>query len=101
SAFLTLSAISGIAVTTIFGHLHDKKPILWPLLIALGAKILGYGLCAALTQTWMLLLVAFVLFGLSSASYALLFAMAKGYLDRIGGETVSRGMASLRMTSSL
>ncbi len=101
SAFLTLSAISGIAVTTVFGHLHDRKPILWPLLVALGAKILGYGFCALLTETWMLLLVAFVLFGLSSASYALLFAMAKGYLDRIGGETVSRGMASLRMTSSL
>ena len=35
SAFLTLSAISGIAVTTLFGHLHDKKPILWPLLVAM------------------------------------------------------------------
>jgi SET family sugar efflux transporter-like MFS transporter len=101
SAFLTLSAISGIGVTTLFGHLHDKKPILWPLLLSMGAKILGFGLCAVLSQTWMLLAVALVLFGLSSASFALMFAMAKGYLDRVGGETVSRGMASLRMTSSL
>ena len=101
SAFLTLSAISGIGVTTLFGHLHDKKPILWPLLLSLGAKLLGFGLCAVLTQTWMLIGVAIVLFGPSSASFALLFAMAKGHLDRVGGETVARGMASLRMTSSL
>lgn len=101
SAFLTLSAISGIAVTTLFGHIHDRKPILWPLLVAMGAKILGLALCAALTQTWMLIAVGVALFGPSSASFALMFAMAKGYLDRVGGETVSRGMAALRMTSSL
>lgn len=101
SAFLTLSAISGIAVTTLFGHMHDRKPILWPLLVAMGAKILGLALCAALTQTWMLIAVGVALFGPSSASFALMFAMAKGYLDRVGGETVSRGMAALRMTSSL
>lgn len=101
SAFLALSAISGIAVTTVFGHLHDKKPILWPLLVAMGAKILGLALCAALTQGWLLIAVGVWLFGPSSASFALMFAMAKGYLDRVGGETVSRGMAALRMTSSL
>jgi len=56
---------------------------------------------AALTQTWMLIAVGVALFGPSSASFALMFAMAKGYLDRVGGETVSRGMAALRMTSSL
>jgi len=101
SAFLTLSAISGIAVTTFFGHMHDKKPVLWPLLLALCAKIVGYAFCAVLTETWMLLLNAFVLFGLSNASFALLFAIAKGYLDRVGGDAVGRGMASLRMISSL
>ncbi len=101
SAFLTLSAISGIAVTTLFGHMHDKRPVLWPLLLSLVAKTVGYALCAVLTETWMLLMVAFVLFGLSNAWFALLFAMAKNYLDRVGGDTVARGMASLRMTSSL
>ena len=101
SAFLTLSAISGIAVTTLFGHLHDRKPVMWPLLVSLVAKGAGYGFCVVVTDTWALLLVAFVLFGLSSASFALIFAMAKGYLDRVGGETVLRGMASLRMTASL
>lgn len=101
SAFLTLSAISGIAVTTLFGHMHDRRPTLWPLLLALSAKVLGYGLCAILTDTWMLLAVAFVLFGLSNASFPLLFAIAKGYLDQAGGDAPTRGMASLRMTASL
>lgn len=101
SAFLTLSAISGIAVTTLFGHMHDRRPILWPLLLSLLAKAVGFGLFVVVTETWMLIAGAFLLGGLSSASYALLFAMAKGYLDRVGGETVSRGMAGLRMTSSL
>lgn len=101
SAFLTLSAISGIAVTTLFGHMHDRKAALWPLLLSLVAKGVGYALCIVLTEPWMLLAVAFFLFGLSNAWFALLFAMAKGYLDRIGGETVARGMASLRMISSL
>jgi SET family sugar efflux transporter-like MFS transporter len=101
SAFLTLSAISGIAVTTVFGHLHDRRPVLWPLFVSLGAKVVAFGLCAVLTQSWMLIGVAVALFGPSSASFALMFAMAKGYLDRVGGETVSRGMASLRVASSL
>ncbi len=101
SAFLTLSAVSGIAVTTVFGQRHDRNPVMWPLLVALVAKAVGYGLCAVLTETWMLLLNAFFLFGLSSASFALLFAIAKGYLDRVGGAAVQRGMAALRLTSSL
>ena len=101
SAFLTLSAVSGIVVTTVFGQRHDRNPLIWPLLVALVAKAVGYGLCAVLTETWMLLLNAFFLFGLSSASFALLFAIAKGYLDRVGGAAVQRGMAALRLTSSL
>jgi SET family sugar efflux transporter-like MFS transporter len=101
SAFLTVSAISGIGITTWFGHMHDRKPVMWPLLASLVAKVIGYGLSGFLTETWMLLVNAFVLFGLASSSQALLFAIARGYLDRIGGDVVHRGMASLRMTISL
>jgi SET family sugar efflux transporter-like MFS transporter len=101
STFLTASAVSGIAVTTLFGHLHDRRPILWPLLVSLLAKVAAFALYAFASETWMLIAAAFLLGGLSSASYALLFAMAKGYLDRVGGDTVLRGMASLRMTSSV
>lgn len=99
--FLTLGAASGIAVTTWFGHMHDRRPKLWPLYLSLAAKVIGFGLCAVVSETWALLLIALVLLGLSSASFALLFAIAKGYLDLAGGDAPERGMASLRMTSSL
>jgi len=101
SGFLTTSAVSGLVATSIFGHLHDRRPVIWPLLFSLVAKAVGFGLVAVLTETWMLVLDAAILFGLSSASYARLFALAKGYLDRAGGLTVSRGMAALRLITSL
>ncbi|MDB5613712.1 MAG: arabinose efflux permease family protein [Devosia sp.] len=100
-AFLTLSAISGIAASTIFGHLHDRKPVVWPLILSLAAKVLGFGLCAILREPWMLWLNAAVFLGVSSASYALLFAIARGYLDGANDAVISSGMAALRMGGSL
>ena len=101
SAFLTLSAISGIGVTTLFGHWHDRRPRRWPLLLCFVAGIAGYGLAAVVTTPWMLMLIAFVLFGLANAPYALLFAIAKDDLAGAGPRVQSQGMAALRMISSL
>ena len=101
SAFLTIPAASGIAVTSFFGHLLDRKPVIWPLLVSLLAKSVGFGLCAYLTETWMLVVNASILFGLGAASFSILFAVAKGRLDQVGGSTVSRGMAILRLVTSL
>jgi SET family sugar efflux transporter-like MFS transporter len=42
-----------------------------------------------------------ILFGLGAASFSILFAVAKGRLDLVGGSTVSRGMAILRLVASL
>ncbi|MFK0335379.1 MFS transporter [Rhizobium sp. NPDC090275] len=101
SVFLTVPAVAGIAVTTLFGHLQDRKPVVWPLLLSLFAKVFGLGACAYITQTWLLILGAGVFFGLSAASFALLFAVAKAQLDQLGEPVVSRGMALLRLVSSL
>ncbi|MDM9627604.1 MFS transporter [Rhizobium sp. S152] len=101
SAFLTVPAATGLVVTTIFGHLQDRNPVVWPLLLSLFSKAVGLTLCAYLTDTWLLVLNAGVLFGLSAASFALLFAVAKAHLDQIGGSTVLRGMAALRLIASL
>jgi len=101
SAFLTVPAVTGIAVTTTFGHLQDRKPVIWPLLLSLSAKVVGLIACAYLSQTWLLILGAGVLFGLSAASFALLFAVAKAYLDQLGEPVVLRGMALLRLIASL
>ena len=72
---------------------------LWPLVLCLVASVLGYGLCATVTTPWMLMAIAFFLLGLASASYTLLFAIAKAYLDGRDAPTRSRGMAALRMIS--
>lgn len=101
STFLTIPAASGIAITTVFGHLLDRKPVIWPLLISLFAKALGFGICAYITETWILILTTGILFGLGAASFSILFAIAKGHLDQQGGSTVSRGMAILRLVASL
>lgn len=99
--FLTLSAVSSIAVTTLFGHWHDNRPALWPLIVALLAKVLGYTLCAFVVAPWMLLVIAFAVFGIANSAFPVLFAIAKGYLDREGGDVPARGMAVLRLASSL
>jgi SET family sugar efflux transporter-like MFS transporter len=101
SAFLTMPAALGLAVTTMFGHLQDRNPAVWPLLLSLSSKAVGLALCAYITQTWLLILNAGVLFGLGAASFALLFAMAKAHLDQVGGSSVSQGMAALRLIASL
>jgi SET family sugar efflux transporter-like MFS transporter len=101
SLFMTLASLSGIVIATYFGHRHDKRPARWPLLLSLAAKIVGFGLAAVVREAWMLIVIGFTLFGLGSASFGLLFAIAKGQLDVVGGETVQRGMASMRMISSL
>ena len=99
--FLTLSAISSIGVTTLFGRWHDKTPRLWPLVLCILAGILGYMLCGILTTPWMLMAIAFLLLGLASASYPLLFAIAKASLNGTGSTAESRGMAALRMIASI
>ena len=99
--FMTLTAVSGIGFATLFGQMHDRRPALWPLLLSLAAKVVGYGLCAFVSDAWTLIAIGFLMFGLGSASFSLLFAIGKGHLDRTDADTVARGMASLRMISSL
>lgn len=101
SAFLTIPAASGIAITSLFGHLLDRKPVIWPLVMSLVSKSVGFLLCAYLTETWTLIVNAGTLLGLGAASFSILFAVAKGRLDKVGGSTVSRGMAILRLVASL
>lgn len=101
SLFLTLSALSGMGLNMLLGSRHDRLPALWPVLVSLGAKGLGMALCAVILNPWALIVIGFVLLGLGSAAFSLLFAIAKGHLDLAGGNAPASGMAALRMTSSL
>lgn len=100
-AFLSLSALGGIVASTGFGHFYDRRAAMWPLLLSLVAKSAGFALCALRTETWLMLINAAVLIGLGSATFPLLFAIAKHHLDTSHTRTVLRGMMVLRIASSL
>lgn len=99
--FLILSALSGMIASTVLGHLYDLKPVVWPVLLSLLAKALGFGLCTVLKEPWMLLLNSATLLGISAASFPLLFAIAKSYLNGTDHRVIASGMAALRMATSL
>ncbi len=99
--FLTFSSLAGIGVSTLLGHLHDRKPARWPLLLTLVAKIVGFALAAIVEAPWMLFAIGVTLFAIGNASFALLFAIAKGQLDRADAATSARGMAAMRLLTSL
>lgn len=100
-AFLILSAVSGMIASTVLGYLYDHTPVLWPILLSLAAKALGFGLCAVLAEPWMFLLNSASLLGVSAASFPLLFAIARSYLDGTDERLIASGMAALRMATSL
>lgn len=99
--FLTLSSVSSMALTTVLGGLFDRRPALWPLSLTLLAKAVGFLLAGFATTPWMLIVIGVTLIGLGSASFSLFFAIAKGQLDQADARTAARGMAALRLLSSL
>ncbi|MBY2907690.1 MFS transporter [Rhizobium leguminosarum] len=99
--FLTLSGISGIGATSLFARIFDKRPRLWPLALSLAMGAFGYSLCAIIVNRWTLMIVAFLLLGPATASFALIYAVAKGGLDQRGSTLAAQGMAALRMIASL
>jgi SET family sugar efflux transporter-like MFS transporter len=99
--FLTLSSLSGMVLTTLLGGLFDRRPALWPLLVTLLAKVVAFALVGFVTAPWMLIVIGVTLMGLGSGSFAMFFAIAKGQLDQADAQTSARGMATLRLLSSL
>ena len=79
--FLTLRAAGAIVASLLFGAWFDRKPSLWPLLVALGSGAAGYGMMTATTDFVWLCLIGTVPLGVGAAAFPLLFA-AEG----LGGE---------------
>lgn len=101
SVFLTVSALTGVAASTWLGRRFDRHPGARELLVVLVLCSIGFGLLATTTDFLLLVLIAAGPVGIGSAAYALLFALAKRQLDAIGPVVAERGVAALRMTSSL
>ncbi|MBZ9719202.1 MFS transporter [Mesorhizobium sp. AD1-1] len=99
--FLTLSGISSIGATSLFARTFDSRPRLCPLALPLALAALGYSLCTVIVDRWALMIVAFLLLGPATASFALICAVAKGGLDQRGSALAAQGMAALRMIASL
>ncbi|RWY83951.1 MFS transporter [Rhizobium leguminosarum] len=99
--FLTLSGISSIGATSLFARIFDSRPRLWPLALSLAMGTLGYGLCTIIVNRWTLMIVALLLLGPATASFPLIYAVAKGGLDQRGAALAAQGMAALRMIASL
>lgn len=101
SVFLTASAATGIAASTWLGRRFDRHPGAMELLVVLVLGIVGYALMATTTDFLLLVLIAAGPIGFGSAAFTLLFALAKRQLDAIDPVVAERGVAALRMTSSL
>jgi SET family sugar efflux transporter-like MFS transporter len=101
AAFMTAQAASGIGFTWLLGRWLDRTSSRTPVVLALIGMILAY---AALSLTYdkaVVFGVALIPLGLSMAAFPLIFAGAKGSLDNAGAVAAARGMAALRMMSSL
>ena len=99
--FLTLRAAGAIVASLLFGAWFDRKPSLWPLLVALASGAAGYGMMTATTDFVWLCLIGTVPLGMGSAAFPLLFAAAKGWAAKTDAATATRAITLLRASFSL
>jgi SET family sugar efflux transporter-like MFS transporter len=99
--FLTVYSLSGVIISTGFGHWFDRVPSPVPLLLALLMMINAYILLSVTTNFYLLLLIAGVPLGASLTVFPQLFALAKLHLDRVDANTAERGTAMMRATWSI
>ena len=99
--FLTVDSLSGLIISTGFGHWFDRAPSPAPLLIALLMTVCAYPLLSVTTNFYLLLLIAAFPLGASLAVFPQFFALAKGHLDRVDPNTAERGTAMMRATWSI
>lgn len=95
-AFVSVTAVSGMVVSTFLGHRYDRRPGRGPVLIAIAAPTIGYLLLPAIGSYLQLLAVAAFLLGPGAAAFPQLFALAR---DHLPGSR--RGTPALRSVWSL
>ena len=81
--FMSVIAVSGLAVSTWLGRRYDRSASRAPAFIALAAPAVGYLALTTTTRYAMLLLIA--------AAFPQLFSLARTHLDRSGGGATRRG----------
>ena len=101
SVFLTASALMSIAASTVLGRRFDRHPGAAALLVVLAMNVAGFALLAVTTDFVWLVVIAALPVGVGGAAFTLLFAVAKRQLDAMDAITAERGVAALRMTTSV
>jgi MFS transporter, SET family, sugar efflux transporter len=99
--FLSLIAVSGLAVSTFLGRRYDRSASRWPAFAAVLAPSLGYLALTMTTDYAVLLLIGAGLLGTGMAAFPQLFVLARTHLDLVGGDASRRGTPALRSVWSL
>ncbi|GIM96207.1 MFS transporter [Paractinoplanes toevensis] len=99
--FISLTSVSGLAVSTWLGRRYDRRASRWPALVAVGAAAAGYAALTTTTDYLVLLLVAAGLLSAGTAAFPQIFALARTHHDRAGGSASRRRTPALRSTWSL
>jgi MFS transporter, SET family, sugar efflux transporter len=97
--FMSLTGISGMAVSTWLGRWYDRGPSRLPALLALAASAVGYALLTLTTSYALMLIIAAVFLGTGTAAFPQLFALARQHTDRDG--TTRRATPALRSMWSM
>ncbi len=95
--FMSLIAVSGLAVSTWLGGRFDRAASRWPAFVAVGAPAAGYLALTTTTSYALLLLIAAVFLGAGMAAFPQLFTLARIHQDG----TSRRGTPLLRSVWSL
>jgi SET family sugar efflux transporter-like MFS transporter len=98
---VSVMAVTGMAVSTWLGRRYDRAPSRVPVLVAIAASCLGYGLLTRTTSYALLLVIAAVFLGTGIAAFPQLFALARGQLDGLAAGASARATPALRSVFSL
>ncbi|MFE9748118.1 sugar efflux transporter [Saccharothrix saharensis] len=101
-AFLLISALASMVVSTLVGRLSDARAIRRTLLVVAGVSgAVGWVLFSALRNYWLLLVVAVTFWAVSSSQIPQMYAYARQLLERSGSAKAPLAMSALRMTMSI
>jgi MFS transporter, SET family, sugar efflux transporter len=81
----SVTAVSGMVVSTWLARRYDRRPARWPALISVFGPAVGYLLLTVTRSYVLLLIIAATLLGAGLAGFPQVFALAKARLDDSGG----------------
>ncbi len=100
--YMTLTALSGIFISTLLARRSDRSANNKPLvLLAVLASAMGYALLCTTRSYVPIVLIASLFLGTGAGAFPQLFALAKRSFGSAGAEAADRGMIALRSMFSI